>query len=65
MKNFRDLNVWRKSHELTLAAYKQTTVFPIEERFGLTSQIRRSAASIAVNIAKGCGRRGNSEFHRF
>ena len=65
MKNFRDLLVWQKSHRLTLGAYRQTACFPTDERFGLTSQIRRSAASIPANIAEGCGRRGNAEFHRF
>jgi four helix bundle protein len=65
MKDFRDLKVWHKAHELTLAAYKATVVFPSDEKFGLTSQIRRCSASIAANIAEGCGRRGNGEFHRF
>ena len=65
MKDFRDLKVWRKAHELTLAAYKATTAFPSDEKYGLTSQIRRCSASIAANIAEGCGRRGNGEFHRF
>jgi four helix bundle protein len=65
MKNFRDLLVWQKSHQLTLNTYRETKSFPNDERFGLTSQIRRSAASIPANIAEGCGRRGNAEFHRF
>jgi four helix bundle protein len=57
--------VWHKAHELTLAAYKATSAFPTDEKYGLTSQIRRCSASIAANIAEGCGRRGNGEFHRF
>jgi four helix bundle protein len=65
MKDFRDLKVWEKAHELTLAAYKSTKQFPKEELFGLTNQIRRSSSSIAANIAEGCGRRGNGDFHRF
>jgi four helix bundle protein len=65
MKDFRSLMVWRKSHQLALAAYRHTGPFPADERFGLTSQIRRSAASVPANIAEGCGRRGNAEFHRF
>ena len=65
MKNFRDLVVWQKSHQLTLDAYRLTASFPADERFGLTSQTRRSTASIPANIAEGCGRRGNPEFHRF
>jgi four helix bundle protein len=65
MKNFRDLKVWEKSHELALAAYDATANFPKQEMFGLVSQIRRCASSIPANIAEGCGRRGNGEFHRF
>ena len=57
--------MWQKSHQLTLNAYRETKSFPADERFGLTSQIRRSSASIAADIAEGCGRRGNAEFHRF
>jgi four helix bundle protein len=65
MKSFRDLKVWEKSHELALAAYDATASFPKQEMFGLVSQIRRCATSIPANIAEGCGRRGNGEFHRF
>lgn len=50
---------------MTLAAYKITSGFPKDELFGLTSQIRRRAASIPANIAEGCGRMGNAELHRF
>src|SRR5262245_22136949 len=65
MKDFRDLKVWGKSHELTLACYGTTITFPKQEVFGLVSQIRRCSSSIPANIAEGCGRRGNGEFHRF
>jgi four helix bundle protein len=65
MKNFRDLKVWERAHQLTLDVYRSTTEFPIDERFGLVSQMRRCSASIAANIAEGCGRSGNGEFHRF
>jgi four helix bundle protein len=65
MKNFRDLKVWEKSHELTLDFYQITKSFPKEELFGLTSQIRRSCSSIPANIAEGCGRKGDAEFARF
>ena len=65
MKDFRDLKVWEKAHELVLACYAHTANFPKQEIFGLTSQIRRSGASIGANIAEGCGRRGNAELHRF
>jgi four helix bundle protein len=65
MKNFRDLQVWHKAHSLTLACYGITSTFPRQEVYGLTSQIRRCAASAAANIAEGCGKRGNGEFYRF
>ncbi|MFL6313670.1 MAG: four helix bundle protein [Terriglobales bacterium] len=65
MKSFRDLKVWEKAHLLALAAYDATANFPKQEMFGLVSQIRRCASSIPANIAEGCGRRGNGEFHRF
>jgi four helix bundle protein len=65
MKDFRNLMVWRKAHELTLSAYKATTAFPKNEQFGLTSQIRRAANSIPANIAEGCGRGSDADFARF
>jgi four helix bundle protein len=65
MKNFRELKVWEKAHQLTLAAYQATTAFPQEELYGLTSQMRRSAASIPTNIAEGCGRGSDDDFRRF
>lgn len=65
MKNFRDLMVWQRAHSLTLNAYRITRSFPREELYGLTSQIRRCAASIGANIAEGCGKRSNGEFARF
>ena len=65
MKDFRSLLVWRKAHELTLDVYKATKQFPKDERFGLTSQMRRASASIPTNIAEGCGRGSNREFQRF
>jgi four helix bundle protein len=63
-RDFRKLHVWQKAHQVVLFAYRITTSFPREEAFGLTSQIRRSAASIPANIAEGCGRGGN-ELSRF
>lgn len=65
MKDFRDLRVWEHAHRLTLDVYKITRDFPREELYGLTSQTRRCCASIAANIAEGCGKRGNNEFQRF
>ena len=65
MRDFRDLSVWAKSHRLVLDVYRATASFPPDERFGLTSQLRRAAASIPTNIAEGCGREGDREFARF
>jgi four helix bundle protein len=65
VKDFRELKVWEKAHQLTLLAYKLTNGFPKHELFGLASQIRRCSSSIPANIAEGCGRLGNSELHRF
>ena len=65
MKDFRRLSVWDRAHHLTLEIYKVTSKFSRDELYGITSQMRRSSASIAANIAEGCGRTGNGEFHRF
>ncbi|MGH9515880.1 MAG: four helix bundle protein [Terriglobales bacterium] len=65
MKSFKELQVWRKAHELTLAVYGTTRNFPREELYGLTSQMRRSSASVPANIAEGCGRRSDGEMCRF
>ena len=56
--SFQDLIVWQKSHELVLDVYKITRNFPSEEKFGLISQMRRSAVSIPANIAEGFKRKG-------
>ena len=65
MKDFRQLKVWQKAHELTLAVYQLTATFPREERYGLSSQLRRAGSSIAANLAEGCGRNGDAELARF
>lgn len=65
MQDFRNLDVWKRSHELTLAVYRATNKFPGDERFGLTSQLRRGAASIPANLAEGCGRGTDADFGRF
>ena len=65
MKDFRNLNVWIKAHELVSAAYSVTASFPRDETYGLGSQIRRAASSIPANIAEGCGRQGDAELARF
>jgi len=65
MEDFKDLRVWAKAHEPTLNIYQTTRSFPKEELYGLTSQMRRAAASIGANIAEGCGRRSEGEMRRF
>jgi four helix bundle protein len=65
MKDFRNLEVWRKAHLLVLEIYKTTKTFPKDELYGLISQIKRCSVSIPSNIAEGCGRDGDSEFGRF
>ncbi len=65
MRNFHELDIWLKSHLLTLNIYSITSTYPKEEVFGLTSQMRRSASSIPTNIAEGCGRNTNPDFKRF
>ena len=65
MKDFKDLKVWHKAHELTLSIYKVTEGFPKREIYGITSQLKRSSASVGANIVEGCGRRSDREFRRF
>ena len=65
MQSFRDLQVWQRSMELTVAVYRLTQRFPREEVFGLTSQLRRSAISVPSNIAEGHGRMNPREFKHF
>src|SRR5882757_3736396 len=65
MRNFQKLDVWKKSHELTLAIYQLTATFPSNERYGLTSQLQRASASIGANLAEGCGRETDADYKRF
>jgi len=65
MRDFRELRVWEKAHQIALLTYKATHNFPSEERFGLTAQMRRCAVSIPSNIAEGAGRRSDADFGRF
>ncbi len=62
---FEDLVVWQKSHQMVLEVYRATQGFPKEELFGITSQVRRSAASVPANIAEGFKRRSGKEKVRF
>ncbi len=63
--SYRDLIVWQKAMDLTEKCYHATQAFPTEERFGLTSQIRRSAVSVASNIAEGYGRDSDGSLIQF
>jgi four helix bundle protein len=65
MQDFRNLKVWEKAHALTLDVYRTTSGFPADERFGLTSQLRRSCSSIPANLAEGCARSSDVDFARF
>jgi len=65
MQSFRNLRVWEKSHRLTLDVYASSKAFPRDEIYGLTSQMRRASASIGMNIAEGCCRKGDAEMVRF
>jgi four helix bundle protein len=64
-ESFRKLAVWQRSIELTIAVYQLTATFPDSERFGLTSQMRRAAVSVASNIAEGYGRSTTGEYLQF
>ena len=65
MRDFHNLLIWKRSHQLTLDLYKVSQSFPKEELFGLTSQIRRAASSVPTNIAEGSGRISNKDFAHF
>ena len=64
LKSYKDLKVWQKSYELCLAIYQITGTFPNDEKYGLTSQARRSAVSVPSNIAEGYGRRTTADYVR-
>ena len=63
--SFRNLLIWQRSIQLSLAVYKLTKDFPAEERFGLISQMRRASVSVASNIAEGYGRSTRGEYIQF
>jgi four helix bundle protein len=64
LKNYKELKVWQKSYQLCIEIYGITKEFPKEERYGLTSQIRRSVVSVPSNIAEGYGRKTIPEYLR-
>ncbi len=63
--SFKDLIVWQRAIQSTVAVYKLTSSFPASERFGLTNQLRRASVSIASNIAEGYGRSTKGEYLQF
>ena len=65
MQSFMNLKVWEKAHSVTLDIYRVSRMFPRDEAYGLTSQMRRASASIGANIAEGVCRKGDAEFGRF
>jgi four helix bundle protein len=65
MRPHEKLDVWKLSVEMVTKVYEYTKAFPSEERFGLTSQIRRAAVSVPANIAEGAARQHNKEFVQF
>lgn len=65
LKSYRELHVWQRATDMTLAVYRITSTFPKEELFGLTSQLRRAAISVASNIAEGYGRNSKGEYKQF
>ena len=65
MRNFRNLRIWQMAVEQVITIYSVTQSFPPEEKFGLSSQMRRAGVSIASNIAEGCGRNSDPDLMRF
>src|SRR5688572_33385185 len=65
MQNYKDLKVWGKAHQFTLEVYEITKVFPKEEIYSLTNQLRRAASPIPSNIAEGCGKNSQAEFAHY
>ena len=65
MNNYKELEVWKRSIKLAVKMYKLTAILPLEEKFGLVSQINRCAVSIPSNIAEGCSRTSQKDFSRF
>jgi four helix bundle protein len=65
MHNLKELKIWKKAIDLAVEVYQVTSLFPLEEKYGLTSQIRRAAVSISSNIAEGAGRNSEKEFKHF
>ena len=65
MRNFKNYEVWKLSHELTLDIYNVTANYPNSEKYQIISQMQRAAYSIPSNISEGCGRKSDKDFNRF
>jgi len=65
MQSFKKLKVWERAHQLVLRIYSVTKLFPDDEKYGLTSQMRRSSSSIPMNLAEGCGKYSTPDILRF
>jgi four helix bundle protein len=65
MGSYRDLSVWKRAHQLAVTVYRTTAAFPVSERYGLTTQIRRASVSVISNIVEGSARHGDRENVRF
>ena len=64
-RDYKKVVAWQRAHELTLTVIQHTKGFPNEERFGLTSQVRRASSSVPANIAEGAGRETDKDYLRF
>jgi four helix bundle protein len=64
-QSYKDLIVWQRAVQMSVAVYKLTASFPVSERFGLTNQLRRAAVSVASNVAEGYGRASKGEYVQF
>lgn len=64
LKNYKELKVWQRAYKLSLEIYRVTKSFPNDEKYGLTSQMRRAAVSVPSNIAEGYGRKTIPEYTR-
>jgi four helix bundle protein len=65
IRSFRDLVAWKKGMDLAVSAYRMSEAFPADERFGMTSQLRRAAVSVPCNVAEGFGRSSRADFVHF
>jgi four helix bundle protein len=65
LKNYQELKVWQKAYALCLVIYQMTTKYPSEEKYGLSSQLKRAAVSVPSNIAEGYGRKSIREYIQF